>query len=69
MAFFKYILPLLSSAIETDTTLLAIITPYAAQVRVLNEMFDEILNNYSASVQYRLRHQVEINTVDSFQGK
>jgi hypothetical protein len=51
MAFFKYILPLLSSAIETDTTLLAIITPYAAQVRVLNEMFDEILNNYSESVQ------------------
>ena len=45
MSLFKYFLPLLNSSIETDTTLLAIITPYAAQVRVLKEMFEEILTN------------------------
>jgi hypothetical protein len=43
MALFIYFLPILSSAILTDTTLLAIITPYAAQVRILKEMFEDII--------------------------
>lgn len=69
MALFQYFLPILDSSIETDTTLLAIITPYAAQVKILTQMFEEILMTLPGKLKLRLRQQVEINTVDSFQGK
>ena len=69
MLLFDYFLPILGKQIETDTTLLAIITPYAAQVRILNELFEKILKNKPESEKKRIRNLVEINTVDSFQGK
>ena len=47
MLLFDYFLPILGKQIETDTTLLAIITPYAAQVKALKKQFDEILKNKS----------------------
>ena len=43
MILFRYFLPILNSSIETDTTLLAIITPYAAQVKILKEKFEKIM--------------------------
>jgi superfamily I DNA and/or RNA helicase len=69
MYLFEYLLPILNTSIRTDTTLLAIITPYAAQVRILIVLFEKILKNKPESEKKRIRNLVEINTVDSFQGK